>query len=100
MSPSHAPSLHHTAPNRQPSLSINQGCLLERGQLFYSGRCPALLKCECFLPSGSVGWGVDDMELKALFLSLENTPGQRAGGPAGENTAAGEAVSGTAVRAQ
>lgn len=40
------------------------------------------------------------MDLKAPFLSLENTPGQRAGGPAGENPEAGEAVPSAAVRAQ
>lgn len=40
------------------------------------------------------------MALKAPFVSLENTPGQRARGPAGENPAAGEAVPGAADRAQ
>ena len=54
---------------------------------------------ECFLPSGG-GWAADDMKLKAPFLSLENTPGQRVGGSAGENPAAGEAVPSAAVRAQ
>lgn len=40
------------------------------------------------------------MALKAPFLSLENTPGQRVREPAGENPATGKTVSGTADRAQ
>lgn len=65
-----------------------------------TGLLSALLKCECFLPSGDVGWGVDGIALKAPRLSLENTPGQRAGGPTGENPAAGEVVPGAADRTQ
>lgn len=40
------------------------------------------------------------MALKAPFLPLENTPGQGAGGPAGKNPEAGEAVPGAADRTQ
>lgn len=62
---------------------------------------PLALGWGCLLHGPAFGFKLPRLEdvnvsLNASFLYLENRPGQRAGGPAGENPAAGEAVPSTA----